>query len=310
MAALLETRQPLTAAEIQRRVPGYPAERSAFRRSFERDKDDLRDMGIPLRVEKANHEAMSVDAYRIPPEDYILRDPGLEADELAALQLASRVVRVVGEGEDGTEDEALWKLGGVTQPAASTARGQKDEPSAPLAELPVDPRLTLLFAALVDRHTIQFGYQGEQRTVDPHRLDFERGRWYLSGWDHRRADRRSFRLDRIDAIVEVDTSSSFPPPPPASPVQFDTWRMGAEDPFIAELLVDPEQAAWATRHLGEDAIVRRQADGGVVFAVEVANLAAFRSFVLTFLDHAELLGPPHARADMMQWLRSFEPAGS
>ena len=55
-AALLHTSRPLTAEEIRERVPGYPDNLVAFRRTFERDKDDLREMGIPLAVESVESE--------------------------------------------------------------------------------------------------------------------------------------------------------------------------------------------------------------------------------------------------------------
>ena len=52
IAALLETPRAMSAEEIHERVPGYPEDSGAtFRRAFERDKDDLREMGVPLRVE-------------------------------------------------------------------------------------------------------------------------------------------------------------------------------------------------------------------------------------------------------------------
>src|SRR3954454_4267690 len=50
MAALIETERPLTRAEIRERVPGYTGDDSAYRRAFERDKDTLRNMGIPVAM--------------------------------------------------------------------------------------------------------------------------------------------------------------------------------------------------------------------------------------------------------------------
>lgn len=307
MAALLETPRPLTADQLRQRVPGYPEETASFRRAFERDKDDLRQMGIPLRVEIAQDGRRDREGYRIPPEEYYLGDPGLEADELAALQLAARVVRVVGTatGDDAAgEDETMWKLGGG--PQLSENDGQRN--SEPLAELPVDPRLTELFSAIVDRHRIHFDYSGGSRSVDPHRLDYERGRWYLSGFDHDRADRRSFRLDRMQGSVTIDTAVTFEPPSHRPGVQLEPWQLGNETPFVARLVVDNDQAPWATRHLGEHTVVVRRPDGAVEFEVTVVNRAAFRSFVLSFLDHAEVLHPPQARADVIEWLTALVEA--
>ena len=88
-AALLDTPRPLTAAELRDRVPGYPDADASFRRAFERDKDDLREMGVPVELSDVDSPTGPVAAYRIHKDQYYLRDPGLEPDELAALHLAT-----------------------------------------------------------------------------------------------------------------------------------------------------------------------------------------------------------------------------
>ena len=89
-AALLEAVAPLSAEEIHRRVDGYPETDASFRRSFERDKDDLREMGVPIVLETVPGSDPPVDGYRIPKDQYYLADPGLEPDELAALHAIQR----------------------------------------------------------------------------------------------------------------------------------------------------------------------------------------------------------------------------
>jgi proteasome accessory factor B len=316
-AALLDTPRPLTAEQLRQRVPGYPEDAVAFHRAFERDKDDLRDLGIPLRREHIVVGAREVDGYRVPPEEYYLRDPGLASDELAALHLAARVVRLEGA------TEALWKLGGEgadplggSAGAGADPRGAADEDLAPslLAEVPTDPRLPALFGALVDRRPVAFRYPsgggrgrteaaGAERVLDPLRLDFQRGRWYLSGYDHGRAAARSFRVDRIVGDVEVRAGETFERPEHPHPgVRLQPWELGSEPAVVGRLLVDAEQAPWAVHHVGAEAVEERRPDGSVVLALPVVNLDAFRSFVLTFLDHAEVLGPPPLRADIVGWL--------
>src|SRR3954471_16398747 len=115
-AALLTAPRPLTAAEVAERVPGYPlpAGGPTFKRAFERDKDSLRDMGIPLVLAPIEGVDPPVEGYVIPRDQYELRDPGLEADELAALHLAAAAVEL--EGLRGSS--ALWKLGGAPPPGA------------------------------------------------------------------------------------------------------------------------------------------------------------------------------------------------
>jgi proteasome accessory factor B len=300
-AALLETARPLTADEIRQRVPGYPEGKEAFRRAFERDKEDLREMGVPLVMDEITHVDPPASGYRIPKDQYYLRDPGFEPDELAALHLAASAVRL-----DGVEGiGAFWKLGG--QPAAADAAVSSHSPSPPgeVAALPADRNLVVLFGAVSERRTVMFSYRGEQRRVDPYRLDFAKGRWYVGGFDHGRREERNFRVSRIEGAVEAGEPKSFRLPSTTVPgLQLQPWQLGEGEGVTADVLVDAEQAALSVAHAGTDAVVTERDDGSVVLSMTITNTAGFRSFVLGFLDHAEVLGPPEVRADMITWLEA------
>lgn len=307
-AVLLDTRRPLTAEEIRRKVEGYPPAGSAFHRAFERDKEDLRVLGIPLRVEKVKATNPSTDGYRIDPDEYYLPDPGLTPDELAALHLASLTVRLDGLGDQ----EALWKLGGLDPAGTATATSPTTDVGLTqdvVASLPADPALIPIFQAITERQVITFGYRGEQRRVDPWRLDFHRGRWYLTGFDQVRSGERNFRLDRIEGEVRrTGETATAPNGQNRSPGPRQAWEMGQDEPVMAELRVDADHAATARRQLGPRIESRTEPDGAEVFTVPVANHEAFRTFVLGFLDHAEIVSPPESRDDIVQWLGSIVDA--
>jgi len=297
MAALLAASRPLTRAELFERVPGYPAGEAAFRRAFERDKDALRSMGIPISVEPVDAGAAdSPDGYRVRREQYELPDPDLTSDELAALHLAVSAVRI---DQGGDTEAALWKLGGA--PATVT-----DEASVALSG---SDHLALLFSAVSERRTVTFLYRGEKRTVDPWRLAFRAGRWYLTGADHRRGfERRGFRLDRMGEPEVVGPAGTFERPAGASAEAPPSWALGDEDPVDAFLLVDADQADWATGFLGADQVVEHRDDGSIVYRLRVTNRRAFRSLVVGFLDHAEVLGPGELRDDLVAWLNDIVAA--
>ena len=102
-------------------------------------------------------------------------------------------------------------------------------------------------------------------------------------------------------------SKVIPFTPPAAPhpgIVDPPWRIGGGPAVVVDLHVDADRAAWAERHLGADA-VRERGASGTRFAVEVTNVAAFRSFVLMFLDRAEVLGPPEVRDDIVAWLEAI-----
>jgi len=321
VAALLEAPRPLSRDEVRERVPGYAGEEAAFRRTFERDKDSLRQMGIPIAVEAvAGGPGESLEGYRIHREHYELPDPGLDPDELAALHLAASTVQLEGAASTA----ALWKLGGAgggggaVTPAAGPAAGRPEGPAAAAPERPVPSvelaggdHLAVLFGAIADRRRVRFSYKGEDREVDPYRLSSRNGRWYLSARDHARGGERSFRLDRFElAPVAVTGEGAFQRPPRAGGPPPRPWELGDGDaPVEALLAVDAAQADWAVSEVGPAAVRQRHADGSVELALRVTNRAALRSFALGFLEHAEVLAPPELRADMVAWLDQVAAGG-
>jgi predicted DNA-binding transcriptional regulator YafY len=298
VAALLDAERPLSAEELRHRVPGYSEDRVAFRRAFERDKETLRDLGVPVVIETVAGSDPPVEGYRVPKEAYYLPDPDLADDELAALHLAASAVRLdVANGV-----EALWKLGGEVAEAG---------PVPTLAAVPGADHLVPLFGAISARRTVTFGYRGKIRRLGPHRLSFRSGHWYLAAHDEDAGEERSYRLDRIEPPIETGAAGSataVPAAPAGGSATPPPWELGTEPPVIAHLLVDADQAGWAEGHVGPDAVVERRDDGSVVLGVRVTNRDAFRSFVLGFLDHAELLGPPELRAELLEWLEALCPA--
>lgn len=299
-AVLLDTDRPLSADAIRSRVEGYPEALASFRRSFERDKEDLRSLGIPLTIERVPGLEPPVDGYRIAADDYYLPDPDLAADELAALHLASMAVRVEGLGER----EALWKLGGLVDADSGAVANA-------VVSMPTNPALVPLFEAITRKHPVDFGYNGEARTVDPWRLEFQRGRWYLTAFDRSRDAERNFRLDRIEGgveprldIGEATTASESTPSRVLQP-----WEIGESEPTEVKLWVDQPRVAWAHQHFGVDVAAEEQSDGAAIFTVPVVMWDAFRSLVFEFLEHAEVLDPPELRADVVQHLEAMVAAG-
>lgn len=295
-AALLDTRLPLSAEQLHTRVGGYPDEDASFRRQFERDKDALREMGVPVRLEEVPGTLPTVQGYRIEPSEYYLPDPGLHPDELAALHLAARGVRLEGVGSLG----GLWKLGGALEPPEGAS------PEA-LAEgavtLPADPNLSVLSAAIWDAQRVRLSTGDVAREVDPYRLSFTRGRWYLQGFDHLREELRTYRLDRLDAAVQlVGDSGAFERPALDGPA-LAPWEVGVEAPVEARILLDATVAPIVGQELGSAVVEERRADGSVVVRLVVTNPEGFRGFVLGLLDHAEVLSPPSLRDDLIAWLR-------
>ncbi|MCU1352804.1 MAG: pafB [Acidimicrobiales bacterium] len=296
MNLLLDAPIPLRAAELQLQVPGYPDDPQAFHRAFERDKDEMREMGVPLRIEPIPATDPPATGYRIRKQEFYLRDPGLEPDELEALNLAAATVPLDG----GRGRHALWKLGGSVP-----------GPGPALAELPADPNLEAAFQGVVERRVLRFRYRDVDREVHPYRLDFARGRWYLNGFDRGRAQERWYRLSRVDGSIAVDAApAAFTRPVEAVPgLELDPWQLGGEDPEVrARVLVDADVAPSVVAELDPSQVEETRADGAVVLSFRVTNRDGFRSYLLAFLDHAEVLDPPELRAELVAWLEALAGA--
>ncbi len=301
VAALLEAERPLTIDELRFRLPGYAESDPAFRRAFERDKEALRELGVPLVTEPLDPLHPDVLGYRVPKDAYYLRDPGLEPDELAALHLAASAVRM--EGADGVA--ALWKLGGeLAEQGPAPAVG-----SVAVAALPGADHLAVLFGAISARRPVAFAYHGRPRRVDPWRLSFRTGHWYLAGFDHGAGAERSYRLDRVESeVTAAGEPGSFPPAAPQSRPRPRRGRWGRGSRWWPYCWSTSTRPAGPSASWGRTRCEERRGDGSVVLAVSVTNRPAFRSFVLGFLDHAEVLGPPDLRAEMVAWLEAQCPA--
>jgi proteasome accessory factor B len=302
--ALLYTERPVRADELRATVHGYEDydNDESFRRTFERDKAALLTMGVSLEVVGGAADG-GIEGYRIDRKRYYLQMPELTDDELAALRLAVSLVQV----GDGSNDEALRRVGGLLAPGDGPLAGAGGP--GPVAVLPTPENLDLIFGAITDRATVRFGYRGSQRTVDPLRLDFLRGRWYVSADDHDRGhDLRCFRIDRIEGAVQVGAPGSFRRdaervvPPPS-----EAWGFEVDEAVTAQLHVDATHADLVAHRLGGTANATTQKDGSVIFDVEVTNRDGFRWFVIDLVDHAEILGPPDLRQELISWLEGSQP---
>jgi proteasome accessory factor B len=204
---LLSTRQFLSAERIRDAVPGYDAADGskatdeAFKRMFERDKAELRDVGIPLETGRTSHFDAE-DGYRISRRDYELPPIEFDAAEAAAVGLAARLWQSATLGEAARS--ALLKLRAAGTDITTDATG------AAVPHLDAsDPSLPALLEAAQQSRAVRFDYvkagtgTGERRTLEPWGVLSWRGRWYVAGLDRDRGEPRSFRLSRIVSRIEL-----------------------------------------------------------------------------------------------------------
>ena len=291
ISALLSTERPLSRHEIRERIPGaYAESNESFRRAFERDKDELRALGLPISLERIPGTDPPLEGYRIHKSDYEADHPLLDPEEIAALHLASNLIHL----QDDDIDSPFYKMGGVLE----------DKRSA-ISEIPNETLLDVCLRSLIERSTILFTYKNARREVNPIRVVFSGSNWYLIAYDKERLDVRHFRLDRIEGEIEL-TFEKFTPYTEVSEIsQEPPWRFGEEEKLV-ELKIHKSHAAWALEIVGESAVYEELPDGSIVLHEVVRDWKIFRSFVFSFLDSAEVIKPPESRKAIIHWLESMQ----
>jgi proteasome accessory factor B len=215
--ALLGTRQFVSAARIRSTVPGYEPDDGtdradeAFKRMFERDKAELREIGVPLETGR-NSFFDTEDGYRIARSDYELPEVTLEAEEAAAVGLALRLWQSAQLA--GAAQSALVKLraAGIE---VDQSRGIPLRPRLDAGEPAFEP----CYLAARDRRELTFDYRRpdedtpSRRHVQPWGVVAWHGRWYLVGHDRDRQAPRVFRLSRVSGMPKpVGPAGAFEPP--------------------------------------------------------------------------------------------------
>ncbi len=234
VVCLLSAGRFLSATQIRAAVPGYPDSFDAFKRMFERDKDELRELGIPLET-GTNSAADDEAGYRISRQAYMLPEIRLEPDEAAVLGLAARVWRQAELA--GAAAGGLLKLRAAGIDAEETTQ-PGIEPRLQAGEAAFGP----LWEAVRDRRPVTFAYRAagrsspQLRRLEPWGVVNRHGRWYVAGHDLDRAAVRVFRLGRIDGPV------SFAGPPgavtvPAGTDVRETVRAWDADPPAVRMAV-------------------------------------------------------------------------
>ncbi|GAB3978560.1 WYL domain-containing protein [Plantactinospora veratri] len=304
---LLSTRRFLTAAQIAATVPGYehdpddPRDHEAFQRKFERDKAELRELGVPLETGTAS----AFDAepgYRIARREYALPDIPLEPDEAAAVGIAAR----------------LWRHAGLAAAASSglaklRAAGVDVDPQATLGVEPVvtvDPAFGPLTTAARERRTVSFDYRvpdGDaptSRRLEPWGVVCWRARWYVVGHDLDRDAARCFRLSRIvgGAVRMIGGPDAFSPPVGVDLISHVAkWSGPVERSGRATVLVAPGRAAGLRRWARE---VTSGPDGDRL-VLPYADAESLAGRLVGYGPDVRVLEPPEIRDAVIQRLKEI-----
>jgi proteasome accessory factor B len=295
---LLYTRRPLSKAKIRDAVPQYGASVSdeSFDRMFERDKDELRELGIPLVTEPFDAFFEDEPGYRIDRREYALPEISFAADELAVLGLASRA----------------WTQATLAGPAAQALRkleaaGVERDDSSLIGIVPMVRTVEPAFEAVKDavlRHTpVAFTYRtaGTRevaiRHVQPWAIASWHGHWYLTGFDTDRSAPRVFRLGRVEGEVAIE----------GQPGSYEVPDNHQPSTMISKVAVerDPRPATLRVR-AGAGHSLRRQAktvapagDGWSLLTVDYTDTESFAAEICSFGPDVVVTDPAGLRESVI-----------
>jgi proteasome accessory factor B len=301
VVCLLSASRFLTAGQIRAAVPGYPDTFDAFKRMFERDKDELRELGIPL--ETGTNSPEDEVGYRISRQAYMLPEIRLEPDEAAVLGLAARVWHRAEL--EGAAAGALLKLR-----AAGIDAEETTQPG-------IEPRLQTgeaafgaLWEAVRDGRPVTFAYRAAgrssplQRRLEPWGVMNRHGRWYVAGQDTDRADVRVFRLSRIDGPVSFAGPPGSFTVPAGTDVRATVRQLDAEQPALRTAVVRLRQGTGHGLRLRATASRPDPADAGWDLAeLPFSDVGWFADHIASFGADVIALEPADLREAVMTRLK-------
>jgi proteasome accessory factor B len=284
--ALMTASPAVPRSVIRDQVPGYAGATSdgAFERMFERDKDELRSMGIP--VETVLDEFGDVQGYRVARDAYVMPPMEFTVEERSAIAVAAQVwghaqvAPVAGTAlrkmESVSVDPGHW--------APSDLRGEVYLSTSDAALLPVMSAIRSGLILTFDYRT-PAGAETLRRTVSPWGLTVRDGHWMLTGFDHDRDAQRTVRVSRIQGTVTVTAKARREPDAGAEVAS------GVDAPsFHARVTVEPGHGA----SLRRAAVPAGSGWDRDEFDVAVASEEALVSLVCGAAGHARVVEPAEA----------------
>lgn len=305
---LRSTNAYLSAGEIRRMVQGYDdcENEAAFLRMFERDKRELRDVGVPLE-QGASLAPNSPAGYRIPAHGYELPEITLSPEQAGVLAVAAEVWR---EGERAARaGGALAKLTAAgIDPVHDAAATVSVRDPAELATAAVVAEAVAEGGVVTFSHTPAGATVPSTRRVEPWWTGSRHGHWYLVGHDLDRGEPRTFRLVRVSDVRVRQTRRTVPVPPTADVLALLDDAIARLNPVVeAGVWVADGRAAELRAMARSHVPAERFGRGGADLEVS-APLGELSSLVAAQGADAVALRPAELRVRVVSILTAAEEA--
>jgi proteasome accessory factor B len=304
LITLLVSRSYVTKERLRGVIEPYrEAGDEAFEKMFERDKEELRSLGIPIEVGFVDRAFEDDPGYRIERSAFELPDIDLTPEEAAVIGLAARVWQHAGLAAATSDALVKLKAAGVTVDRAALTVVQ---PQLTAEEPAFEP----LWDAIRTRTPVRFGYRrassprSTTRHLQPWGVVSSRGRWYVVGHDTDRSAPRVFRLSRVQGDVVTDGASGSFEVPPGTDLRALT-RSLAPPPAdrAAEVLVRPGAGHGLRRHATPSTEEGGASPGWDRLTVRYGATEAFADEVLGYGADVVVTSPPEVRESVVRRLR-------
>lgn len=319
---MLRSPHPVPFSQIAGHVVGYDDEArlDSIEKRFDRDKAELRNMGIP--VEYFDTGDPDTAGYVIPKDRFFLGHVNLSGDDALILAAAARsggleflstLMRDAFRSALRKLSVDLPELEGRPQESSSVLQISSGLESA-------SENLQVICAAVYARRRIRFDYVGNndhvplKRRVDPYGYGLRKGEWYLFGFCHDRGGERSFKVSRIRGAVSLigasDAGQEFDIPatfdvtkrlPPREP-----WNLGDGKPCIVRVEVSGDVADQLRRQTGLTFKVVSREGGRSVLEFSVRRPEAMLDWIMSLAGDARLVAPDDLVAALRARLAEME----
>jgi len=295
--ALLATRRYLTKSEIFRSIEGYEGNDESKERMFERDKDDLRSLGIEIEVGGFDPIFNDEAGYRIKPESYALDLGEISGADIALLSLAANAWN--GQALNAIAHSALLKLKSIGIDSDIDAI-----PMLAPRMVSSSSELVTVVEAITTRSAITFTYIGQdleiqKRTLNPYALASRDGFWYFAGMDLDKGAIRTFRLDRVEGEIAVGKkNASF-----EIPAGFDLFSHLDEGISAKLATIDIRKGkAFALRKKALSVVEKGEWDK---ITIQYGDESTFIDSLLWHLDDVVVIEPSELRESVVKILSSM-----
>ena len=295
--ALLATKRNLTKSEIFRTIEGYEGSNESMERMFERDKDELRSLGVNIEVSGLDPFFEDEQGYRINPENFAMDTNGYSPAQIAYMSLAAQLWK--SASLDETSQRALRKLSGF-----SVAIDIAEMPAVAPLTLSAPTFLSEIINAIYEKKPIEFTYidselKANVRRVNAYSYFSSKGFWYFTGEDTDKSEIRTYRCDRILGDLKVAKQNGMY----EIPKDFYSSAIFSDNPapFRATLRLRIGRGS-QLRNMATSIKAENEHD---IVEIEYPSEKEIISLILWHLDDVEVIEPGSLRLAVVKSIRSL-----